>query len=509
MGGTATVPIFAPDGSLGDIPAAQLAAAVKAGAKPGIHVTAPDGAPGVIPADRVPDAARAGAKIVPIEDQPVQHPGFWASMGADLGGMAKGLWNLNPYTQLTQTKEQDVQQSQAELAADKAAENSPQRQAHGALYRDVGVPAAETLGVNVPGMEQSAAQGDVAGVAGHAAAPVAAVVGTEALAEGMPAAADATKAAIAPAVRTTVRATNAALKEAPAAAGAAIGGYLGHATGVPEGTLSGVIVGRQVGNAVGKVLPPIRLPGEGFGFPDRVEGGPISAPAYQEPMPVYPGANLPEKPPTDPGAPLPAKPTPELLQANALTQGGAAPPPEPSAALGDLPVHAVQQALQELGPKAPIADLTARANNIAKLGDLLNTGLGGKPLQPNVPLRDQMNTVTPNTNLPEGHIPVESTALKSYKYDPAAREFESVTQDGQHYIYGDVPPEAAAKFEAADSKGRAWAELRKTPGVVRVAKVINGTRVPTVPISTPEFEIPEDEWEAGHDLGTEVEGTPH
>jgi len=168
-----TVPIFAPDGSIGDIPSEQLASAVKGGAKPGIHITAPDGSPGVVPADRLQDAVKAGARIIPIEDQPVQHPGFWASMGADLGGMAKGLWH-GATDPLTDTHEDLVRKLHEEQASDAAANNSPERKAHGSLYRNVTVPLAEVVGVNVPGMEQSAAEGDVAGVYGHAAAPIAA-----------------------------------------------------------------------------------------------------------------------------------------------------------------------------------------------------------------------------------------------------------------------------------------------------------------------------------------------
>jgi hypothetical protein len=73
----ATVPVFAPDGSLGDIPAEHLVAAVKAGAKPGVTFKAPDGSMGVIPADRIQDAYKAGGKLVPIDQQETDHHGFW------------------------------------------------------------------------------------------------------------------------------------------------------------------------------------------------------------------------------------------------------------------------------------------------------------------------------------------------------------------------------------------------------------------------------------------------
>lgn len=112
------------------------------------------------------------------------------------------------------------------------------------------------------------------------------------LVEMAPGAAQAATEAVAPAVRATARATNAALTEAPGAVGAAVGGYLGHETGIPEGTLSGVIIGRQLGKAVGKTLPTLRVPGEGFGLPNRVEGGPASAPEYEG----EPAAAAPEEP---------------------------------------------------------------------------------------------------------------------------------------------------------------------------------------------------------------------
>jgi hypothetical protein len=53
----------------------------------------------------------------------------------------------------------------------------------------------------------------------------------------------------------------------------------------------------------------------------------------------FPGAPYPENPGVFPGAPMPARPTPELLQARGLTQGGSVPPPEPSSALGQIPVQ--------------------------------------------------------------------------------------------------------------------------------------------------------------------------
>lgn len=308
-------------------------------------------------------------------------------------------------------------------------------------------------------------------------------------------------------VRGTAKGVNVALAKAPGTVGAVTGGAVGAATGIPYGSEIGAGLGAVVGR---EILPKIQIPGENFGLPKPVYPG---APLPEAP-PVYPGANLPDHPGTFPGAPLPEAPNPALLQGNALMKPGAAPPPDPSAALAsipvrmsDLPASAMHQALSELGAHAPLDNVMSRAEQIAKLGDLLNEGLGGKGLEPNVPLKNQGGVITPKPaeGIPEGHTPVDSSALKSYKYDPATREFESVTQNGQHYIHGDVAPEEAAKFEAADSKGKAWADIRKNGTLV--AKVVNGKRIPVKPVISPEDSIPDDEWEAGHELGTEVEGS--
>jgi hypothetical protein len=176
--GTTVPMIFDGDssGQARDIPFEQMRDAMQNGGKLGVYVKFKDDPSGknrVVPSDQVKDAVQNGGTIVPIEDQAVQHPGFWASMGADLGGMAKGLWH-GATDPLTDTHEDLVRKLHEEQASDAAAQNSPERQAHGSLYRNVTVPLAQAVGVNVPGMEQSAAEGDVAGVYGHAAAPIAA-----------------------------------------------------------------------------------------------------------------------------------------------------------------------------------------------------------------------------------------------------------------------------------------------------------------------------------------------
>jgi hypothetical protein len=171
MGGMVT--IFDPQGNKGEIPYERLADAVKAGAKPAVSVKSPDGQLGEIPANRVPDAVKAGATIIPLHEQENQHPGFWARAAEDLKGLLHPS-GFSPYPGMDQeAKSQAAAQSGEQDQARKAA-------GYSVPYRAL-APVAQSVGVNVPGMEQSAAEGDVGGVLGHAAAPIAAMAATEAI----------------------------------------------------------------------------------------------------------------------------------------------------------------------------------------------------------------------------------------------------------------------------------------------------------------------------------------
>ncbi len=111
--------------------------------------------------------------------------------------------------------------------------------------------------------------------------------------------------------------------------------------------------------------------------------------------------------------------------------------------------------------------------------------MGGKGLEKGVPIKQQAAAGgTPaESALPAGFTPVESSAIKGYKYNPAAREFEVISSNGRHYVHGDVSPEQEEAFETADSKGKAWNELRQNS--VLVGKVLSGKRIaikPAIPI---------------------------
>jgi len=83
--------------------------------------------------------------------------------------------------------------------------------------------------------------------------------------------------------------------------------------------------------------------------------------------------------------------------------------------------------------------------------------------------------------------------VKSHSYDPNSREMTITTQNGQTYVHGDVTPDQAEAFAGAESKGKAWNELRNNSTLV--AKVQNGKRIaikPTAPSSaTPDDLTPE------------------
>lgn len=80
-----TVPVFSPDGTLGDVPYSRLHDAIAAGGKMGVNISDPQGNPGVIPADRTQDAIKAGARVVPYDlSQQQQGPGVIRTAANDL-----------------------------------------------------------------------------------------------------------------------------------------------------------------------------------------------------------------------------------------------------------------------------------------------------------------------------------------------------------------------------------------------------------------------------------------
>lgn len=86
----------------------------------------------------------------------------------------------------------------------------------------------------------------------------------------------------------------------------------------------------------------------------------------------------------------------------------------------------------------------------------------------------------PTPDATEGHTPHDSSALKSSKYDPGAKEFHArMTSGDTTYVYGDVAPEEHEAFSGADSKGKAYQQIKN--GHPLVAKIVNGKRIAVKP----------------------------
>lgn len=150
--------------------------------------------------------------------------------------------------------------------------------------------------------------------------------------------------------------------------------------------------------------------------------------------------------------------------------------------IGDLPqTRDIGQRSRMANPEPTRAEVKGAQAKTGQLGDLLDQSLGVKRPIPGVKLKNQSAAQAAAENaIPEGHTPVESSALRSYKYDPSAREFTAATKGGDtQYVYGDVSPEGAEKFEKADSKGKAWQDIRNEGTLV--AKIVNGKRIPIKP----------------------------
>ena len=182
----------------------------------------------------------------------------------------------------------------------------------------------DPLGTYANAAEKTAAQG-----AGQALV----AIGTEGAAKAAPAIADAGASA----VRATARGVNTALEKAPGAVGGAVGGTtgaaLGHSTGVPYGGVIGEEIGRNIGTAAGRsFLKNVRMPGEGFGLPNRVTGGPEVAPQYEAPTEG-------EAAPEEPAQPLPKPKAKTVKQSTALG-----------------PNAQVQTQAEALGPRAIVTD---------------------------------------------------------------------------------------------------------------------------------------------------------
>lgn len=153
---------------------------------------------------------------------------------------------------------------------------------------------------------------------------------------------------------------------------------------------------------------------------------------------------------------------------------------ESELAQGGKPLTETPEALAKVPVSKPEP---ATGGGLGSLQNLLEKSLGAKKLEPNVSLRNQLETKPTSpaipTDLTPGHTPLKSSALRSYAYDPQAQEFHAKTTSGNTvYVYGGVSQAEAKNFELADSKGKAWQAIRTNP---LVAKIVDGKRIAVKP----------------------------
>lgn len=168
---TPLINIYAPDGTLGEVPYEKLHDALQAGGKLAVQMKAPDGTNGYIPADKTSEAIKAGGQIVPfnIAGPQSEKEGFAKAALGTLSGLLKPA-GQNPYPGMGV----EAKQAAAQESAD--ADAARKQAGYSKLYR-AAAPVAQAVGADVPGMEKAAAAGDKGGVYGHAvgsAIPVAA-----------------------------------------------------------------------------------------------------------------------------------------------------------------------------------------------------------------------------------------------------------------------------------------------------------------------------------------------
>ncbi len=183
--------------------------------------------------------------------------------------------------------------------------------------------------------------------------------------------------------------------------------------------------------------------------------------------------------PVPPAPPAPAPPAPRLLFPSAEEDSVQLRPQTNGIPWGTQGGPLSTRGQYIAAPPAPAAppEVTAPAPTATPkaVQSQLNSALGNKPLVPGVSLRNQpaAQAAAQAAELPQGFTPVESSALKGYKYSPSTREFETVMPNGQRLVYGDVRPSEVEAFENAPSKGNAFGRMKGT----LVAKVVNGQRV--------------------------------
>jgi hypothetical protein len=435
-----SVPLFAPDGSVRQVPAEQLTDALNAGGKRAVQMTDPSGTLRYVPEDQVNTAMQSGGKVY----QPA--PSFWQdpksflqTRAGQMGQEAQNQMNqaLGPESQgksllsrmghatlsyLPATAQVIDKAASGLVGADAGTWKNAAMVAAGAM--DPALPGAyfATQGTGqLTGLTPGVNPGDLSPGNVQNTLLAGSSVAGGASAANLPASGTALRAGP-PIVRGTARATNAVLNKAPeyvlGGTGAAIGGALGGGTGAG--------IGGTIGAIAGRTLPKFKIPGENFGVPQPQTPG------------VYPGAPFPENPGTFPGAPYPESPSSEVLQGNALSRGAQPGQPLPGAALGQIPQAqpAPQPANVQAQPAPPVSQIAQAP-------------------QPFAPQPAPMLQLDPVEN---------SSQIAAHGYNPETQTAQIQFRNGQIHEYQGVTPEDWDNYRAQASPGKGFqAYIKKNP----------------------------------------------
>lgn len=240
-----------------------------------------------------------------------------------------------------------------------------------------------------------------------------------------------------------------------------------------------------------KKIAPIAVPAMASEAIHAAKNLPVVGPVIQhipfaEMLPWLGGGKGEKEPPAeDPGAPNPETPPTEVRQAGSLYRG-VQQYEDPAAGLGEIPVKRGQLADSVQQPQASAPQRGSLRQMVNDVGDQVGKGLGASPPpNPKEPIYQRGNSSSQmqggDSDLPQGHTAVQSSALKSYRYIPESNEFHAQygSGNGTVHVFGDVSPEEAQQFEQAKSKGQAMQQIKN--GHPLVAKIINGKRQAVTP----------------------------
>lgn len=188
------VQMFAPSGALKDVPWEKMMEAKQNGFTPAVSMNFPSGKQKWVPATKVLEAAKPenGGKINPLEEQSAQHPAWYSHVLSDLWGMVKGSAQMAPNVldalggdsgplgdQLLQNARENWQRESTGTDPNNLTYSRP----YSTPYKVASAVAGLTTPLNIPGVEQSAAEGDPGGVMAHAGTAAGMTVGGAALGE--------------------------------------------------------------------------------------------------------------------------------------------------------------------------------------------------------------------------------------------------------------------------------------------------------------------------------------